>query len=368
MIVTENQLDERVRGNAREAQGVIVELVWRLVAASSPRPKERRFPLGDTIGQHGPDGILDVDFAFPPFVPDGRSFWAIGTGLKAGDKATSDFNDLVSQIPRSIRMESTFVFVTPLSSWRDWEHTWKEEAQGTWIEVRLASHEWRDVRVIDGTKLIDWVRQFPPVELWLAQKTIDQSVEQIETAEQRWNLLRSIGEPPPLTPHVFLANRDEAYAKIKEVFDGIAIQLKLSTHFPDHVVDFVSAYLAELDDESRADVIGRCLIISGVDAWNAMAVHNEKLILVAGSALDLSGESGTKLIQKARRAGHAVIFGGAPGGIPDPASAPLPAPRSHQLEDALKIAGYSEQRARTLVQKSGGNLGSLEEQRWRGLF
>ncbi len=53
VIVTENQLDEWVRGNARDAQGVIVELVWRLVAASSPQPKERRFPLGDSIGQLG---------------------------------------------------------------------------------------------------------------------------------------------------------------------------------------------------------------------------------------------------------------------------------------------------------------------------
>ena len=348
-----------MRGNAEDAQGVIVELVWRLVAASSPRPKERRFPLGDSIGQHGPDGLLDVDFAFDLFVPEGRSFWEIGTGLHARDKATSDYSGLLSAIPESVRTESTFVFVTPLSGRRDWEYTWEEKAQGAWVEDRLARREWRDVRVIDGTKLIDWVRQFPPVGLWLAQKTTGQSAEQIATPEQHWSLIRSIGEPPPLTPHVFLANRDEACAKIKEVFDETAVQLKLSTHFPDHVVDFVSAYLAEIDDESRVDASGRCLLISGVDTWNAMAAMKENHVLVADSALDLSGETGTRLIQKARRAGHAVIFGGAPGGIPDPASAPLPAPRSHQLEDALKKAGYSEQRARTLAQKSGGNLGTL---------
>lgn len=44
---------------------------------------------------------------------------------------------------------------------------------------------------------------------------------------------------------------------------------------------------------------------------------------------------------------------------PDPANAPLLAPRSHQLKDALEIAGYAEERARALAQKSGGNLGSL---------
>ncbi len=359
MILNENQLDTWVRGNASEAQGVIVELVWRLVAASSPQPKERRFPLGDSVGQHGPDGLLDVDLAFDPFVPEGRSFWEIGTGLKAGDKATSDYSDLVSAVPESVRLESTFVFVTPLSGRRDWEHTWKEDAQGAWLEKRRAKREWRDVRVIDGTKLIDWIHQFPPVKLWLAQRTIGPAVQQIETPEQRWSLLRTIGEPPPLTPKLFLTGREEACAKLKQVVAGTAVQLKLDTHFPDHVVDFVCAYLADLDAETRLDAAGRWLVVSGAEAWNAMASQREKLILIADSSLDLSGDTGTKLIQKARRSGHAVIFGGPAGGIPDPASAPLRAPRTHQVREALEQAGYSEERARTLAQRTDGSLGSL---------
>ncbi len=55
IIVNENQLDEWVRANAREAQGLIVELVWRLVTVSCPQAHERRFPLPDSIGQHGSD-------------------------------------------------------------------------------------------------------------------------------------------------------------------------------------------------------------------------------------------------------------------------------------------------------------------------
>ena len=359
MIIKENQLDEWVRGNAKDAQGVIVELVWRLVAASCPQPKERRFPLGDSIGQHGPDGILDVILAFDPFVPEGRSFWEIGTGVKAGNKATSDYKDLVSAVPESARLESTFVFVTPLSGRRDWNHTWKEDAQAAWLEERRARGEWRDVRVIDGTTLIDWIHQFPPVKLWLAQKTIGIPVQQLETPEQRWSVVHKIGEPPPLTPKLFLANRDDACAKLKNVFAGTTVQLKLETHFPDHVVDFVSAYLADLHAEQRADAAGRSLIVSGAEAWNAMASRNGNLILIADSTLDLTGEAGTKLIQKARKSGHAVIFAGPPGGIPDSASVPLRAPQSQQVRKALEHAGYSEERARTLAQKSGGNLGSL---------
>jgi len=104
-ILTENQLDEWVRGNALKAQGVTVELVWRLVAASSPKPRERRFPLGDSIGQPGPDGVLFTDFGFDPFVPEGRSFWEIGAGTGAGAKATSDYTELTKFLFRTFEGE-----------------------------------------------------------------------------------------------------------------------------------------------------------------------------------------------------------------------------------------------------------------------
>lgn len=358
MLVTENQLDEWVSGNSREAQGVIVELVWRLVAASSPKPKERRFPLGDSIGQPGPDGILDVDYSFDPFVPEGRSFWEIGTDEKAGDKATEDYKGLISAIPAEIRLQSTFVFVTPRSGRRKWGHTWKEKAQGTWIEKRRKDNDWKDIRVIDGTKLIDWLHHFPSVELWLAHK-MGLPTQNIETLDQRWNILRGIGDPPPLMPHVFLTNRDAACAKLEEVFSGKLMQLELVSHFPDQVADFVCAYVASLDDESRADVAGQCLIVSGTDAWNAVVALRQRHILVADPDLDLTGAAGTKLLERARRAGHGVILWGMPGGIPHPYRVPISSPKIYQLREALQKVGYSDERARVLAQKSGGNLGTL---------
>ena len=360
MLVTENQLDEWVRANSRDAQGMIVELVWRLVAASCPKPRDRRFPLGDSIGQHGPDGVLDVELSFGPFIPEGRSYWEIGTGLNARDKATSDYNDLTAAVPESVRVKTTFVFVTPLSGRRAWEHTWKEDAQAAWLDDRHNRKEWRDVRIIDGTKLIDWVNLFLPVELWLAQKISGIPPEQIEIPEQHWSVVSSIGEPPPLIPDLFLANRTEASAKLKEVFDATTMQLKLTTHYPDQVVDFVSAYLASLDNESRADAVGRCLVVSGIDGWKTICNHSQVRdhILIADAALDLCGDTGTKLIQMARRGGHAVIFGGPSGGIPDPASVPLPMPREPSNPGGSRKGG---------VQRgTGTNAGSKEW--WKSQF
>jgi hypothetical protein len=358
-LLTENQLDDWVRGHAEIAQGVIVELVWRLVAASSPNPKERRFPLGDSVGQPGPDGVLDVaDFPCEPFVPVGRSLWEIGTGLDARKKATKDYKDRVADTPEEVRSESAFIFVTPLSGRRDWDYTWKEDAQADWIAKQLNRKEWRDVRVIDGTDLIDWLHHFPAVERWLAHK-FGWPVEQLETPELRWNALSAIGEPLPLTPELFLVNRDNACEKLKDIFAGSTLQLKLDTYFPDQVSDFVSAYVAATDEESRIDIVGRCLLISGKEAYNAIIEQRQSHVLIIDFDSEPDGTNEPRLLQKARRARHAVIYRGAPGGLPHPNCATIPNPKEYHVQQALKNGGYSDERARILAQKSGGNLGSL---------
>jgi hypothetical protein len=353
-IINENQLDEWVRSNSRVAEGVIVELVWRLVAASSPKPKERRFPLEDSINQTGEDGFLDTEFAFNPFVPEGQSFWEIGTGTRPQSKATKDYNDRTTATDSVLRSKSTLIIVTPLSGRRGW----KQPAQAKWLKTRRDRKDWFEIQVIDGTKLIDWLHHFPAVEQWIAIK-MGLPAQYIQTPEQRWIELKSIGDPPPLAPDVFLTNRETACAKLTELFYRTTLQLKLDTRFPDQVADFVAAYITSLDSESKIDTAGRCLIISDRNAWNAITTLNEAHVLVADFDLDDADPTGTKLLERARRASHAVIFGGMPGGIPHPNRVPIPNPQSYQLKEALEKAGYKEERARVLAQKSGGNLTTL---------
>lgn len=359
MIINENELDSWVRANSTVAQGAIVELVWRLVSASSPQPKERRFPLGDSIGQHGPDGVLNAVTPFEPFIPSGLSYWEIGTGVNSEKKATSDYKDLVKYVPRNIRQSATFVFVTPLSGRRDWDFSWKRTSQADWIESRKKRNDWHDIRVIDGTKLIDWVHQIPPVELWMIKKMHGNSINHIETLEQRWNILRTIGSPPPLTTELFLSNRDEACDALNNVLDGTFAQLKLETHFQDQAIAFVAAYFSSLEDEKRVEAAGRWIIVSNISAWETLVAQQQKLTLVADPSLDLCGDLGTRLIQSARISGHTVIYSAPPGGIPGPGTALLTSPRTSQIQNALEKAGYNPERARKMSQHCEGNLGSL---------
>lgn len=354
--VTENELHESVLANARDAQGVIVELVWRLVCASAPQPKQRRFPLGDSMGQPGPDGILEVEISHA-FVPNGLSFWEIGTSRDAGSKATDDYRDRTADTPEDVRKNSTFVFVTPLSASFDWQYTWK--GQQDWLKKRREKKEWKDVRVIDGTVLADWLSHYPSVARWFAKRALSRASEHLETVEERWELTRSFGEPPPLAAQLFLTRREEAKSRLAQVISGEIRQLRLSTRYPEDIVNFVAAYIASLDDDARVETSGRCLIVSSPEAWKSMAMQSQPLILVADSNLDLTGDPGGRLIQAARRGKHAIVFGEPPGGVPDPLRASLPSPSVGEIEQALKTVGYPEQRARGVATRSGGNLPAL---------
>ncbi len=195
--------------------------------------------------------------------------------------------------------------------------------------------------------------------LSLAKKCADKKIEQpmqIETLDQRWNVLRKISSPP-LIPDVFLANREDACDKVKEVFSGKTPKLRLDTYYPNQVADFISAYTETLDKDTKSDIIGRCLIIPSAESWCYITGLSDPHILVAD--FDLDNDIGAKFLDRALRGRHSVIFPGLSGAIPGPNRAPLPNPRSNQIKDALEKANYNKERARTLAQKSNGNLGSL---------
>lgn len=354
MIINEIQLHHWVRSNEREAQGIIPELVGRLVAASVRKPNAIRFPRADSIGQSGEDGYLDTDTGFQPFVPDRKSFWEIGTGANPAAKANSDYDNRTGATPEATRQESVLVIVTPSSA----VHAWTSEAQKNWRSEKLDRKEWRDVRVLDGTLLIEWLSSFPAVERWLAMK-MRLPADAMEIPEERWIELSRIGSPPPLTPSLFIANRAQACAKLDDVFRGTSGLLKIDTHFPAHMADLVAAHLAHMEEAIRDEIVGRCLIITRSEAWSTLTSLRDHHVFIADFDIDDTDTAGMRLIERAKLQGHAVIFAGKAGGVPHPNRVSMPEPTNHPVIEGLKEAGYNEERARTLAMKSTGSLSSL---------
>lgn len=355
-IVNEALLDHWVRAHPDEAQKKIVELVWRLVCVSCPKPNHRHFPLD--IAQHGADGILETSSDYLPFIPAGKSIWEIGTGVNAKNKANTDYIDSINSTPEEVRKESSFIFVTPLSGRRDWKDTWKTDGIETWIDEKNKLKQWKDVRVIDGCQLIDWVSHFPVIGHWLST-IVNQMPEDFDTAENYWQLISSYGAPPSLLPDIFTIGRDSAIDKLRRlIIEQEGLQLRFETRYPSYTKSFVSAFLASLPETERLEHQSRVLILTSKEAFKQACSLRNFHILIAD--FDVDSNSGHELIQRAVSKRHTVIYSAFPGGGPlHGNNCELCTPKVHEMKEALIKSGYSEERARTLTNQSGRDLNSL---------
>ena len=160
-IVTPSELEDFA--GRRDSESVIPELVASLVNLSVPDLTLCRIPYGDSIGLAGLDGIVQTEGGFRQFVPKQTSYWEIGRGENARGKATTDYRKRTDNTPVAERAAATFVFVTPRS--KDWD----QPSQAAWIQKRQGDG-WKEVKVIDGVQLCEWLREFPGVGKWLLQR------------------------------------------------------------------------------------------------------------------------------------------------------------------------------------------------------
>ena len=183
-IVTAEDLS-RYADNPQSSQ-IVPELVYLLVRQSLSHGDDCRIPYGGSVNQPGLDGSVECAQGFFQFVPIGRSYWEIGTGRNPRDKATQDFRKRTKQIDDDKRQNTTFVFVTPRSSGTD---GWEEAKQRSWIN-RRKDKGWKDIRIIDGVKLADWLRECPAIAQWLAlEMQIVLRLGGITTPLEHWRLI-----------------------------------------------------------------------------------------------------------------------------------------------------------------------------------
>ena len=348
--------EEKLHANSdfAETRQILPELILRLIRASIQGPKELRAPIQGSVGQDGWDVELNSPVPFDPYVPSGRSFWEIGVGGKVATKATKDYRKRTAQTDPTLRAESTYIVVTPRSA----VHAWTRKAQQAWKKRREAQSKWKEIRIIDGTVLAQWIYEFPEVDHWLADQ-FGIRVAGLSSPAFHWLELKQYGHPPPLSPQIFLSRREIAIGQLKKLFSGEIPELVLQTLYPYEGVDFVSATLASLEPELEATYASRCLIIDDAETWLQMCMLREQHVFVGTPALDLDG-AGSDLRHKARIKNHRVVFATTPLNSSHPNSAPLTETSVEELARGLAVSGYQQERARQIANKSGGRIPVLK--------
>ena len=344
--------------DTRESQAVIPELIYLLVKQSS-NPSVCRIPYGKEVNQPGWDGIVEAEAAFFEFVPEGRSYWEIGAGANPEDKATTEFNKRMDTLSETDRAKASFVFVTPRSAGTG---GWREPNQAKWLKSKEGKG-WKDIRIIDGVKLADWLREFPAVGRWMAQKIgLSERLGGISTPREHWENIIALtaSDDPPLPPKLFTEGRSNACNALQALFEGTSQKLLLFAESPTDVADFVSAYIETLDEETVRNYAYRCLYVSEEDAWRAVVETRRSHVFVADSQLGLETEERADLQTIATRKGHAVVVplcgAGAEGSHE---IIKLRSPSQSQIETVLKEAGYTDVRFRELARIGGNRISAL---------
>jgi len=343
----------------RDSQTVIPELVYWLVKQSCPNLVVCRIPYGDAVNQPGWDGLVETDEGFFEFVPKGKSYWEIGTDRDPQKKATKEFTKRTKEIGDAERDEASFIFVTPRSSGVG---GWSEPRQRKWLE-RRKDRGWKLIRVIDGVKLADWLREYPAIGKWMATKlNLTANLGGLSTAAEHWDDLvsESAADDPPFPPKLFTVGRTGACEALQALFEGKTQVLKLFAESPQDVADFVSAFLAGLDPDTSRTFSNRCLYINDEQAWRSIVVTRSSHVLVADPRLGLETEEGAALQTIARRKGHAVVVplcGAWSGNSPEILK--LRSPSQSQIESVFKESGYTDTRAKELGRIGGDRISAL---------
>ena len=353
-IVTAEELSRYADCN--DSRGVIPELVYLLVRQAMTHGDDCRIPYGDSVNQPGLDGYVKCKTGFYQFVPQGCSYWEIGTGGKPQNKATMDFRKRTTQISVNERQNTTFVFVTPRLSGSD---GWEEAKQRQWLN-RRKNKGWKDLRIIDGVKLADWLREFPSIARWLAVKMgTAVSSDGMTTPLEHWQLILKSGgkKDPPLPPELFTVTRENACNELRKLFSGEVNRVLLSAESKDDVNDFVAAYIATLGEAHP--YAQRCLFINDPNAWKSLSESRSSHVFVADPKLEM--ESAQMDLQTvATDHEHGVIiplYGAVLHGNHEIIH--LRSPSQYKIEETLRAANFPDIRARELAAIGGGRLSAL---------
>lgn len=271
--------------DTRDAQGLLPELVVRLIRASATQVNKLRFPCGDAIHLTGWDGVLESsDSIFN--IPSGVSLWEFGVDSNSKNKANSDYTKRTEDSLGYDKKNSTFVFVTP----RIWD------GAEIWVNEKKKDGKWKDVIVITAVELEDWLMQSPAVALWLLSKIIGKSIDKVYSLENYWNKWAT-GKDVKLVPELLLGGREKEQQELYNNISKPSVSIIQSISQSESLAFAVACIL---QSPNKFDLLSRAIVVENENILDTLISKYSNLILVINV--------GSRDHAYATRSGHTIIY------------------------------------------------------------
>jgi len=189
-------------------------------------------PGGESVNLPGWDGIVSVDKG-NAWVPDGPSYWELGTSKEPARKATSDFNKRLGQLSTKEAAESAFVFVTS----RRWP------GKAAWQKKKRSQNAWRDVLVWDVDDLETWLETSAATSLWIGIQLgiAGHGVDSVENYWGHWQGQSS----PSITAAALFAGREQSKDELRKQLQQHEPLIAVKADSQSEAVAFICALLIE---------------------------------------------------------------------------------------------------------------------------
>jgi len=340
--ITAKQLEDWARTLGSRSE--LAKIVSDLIRASAPDIASIRFPSGDKGEVRGFDGHI-VTSVEGLNVPEGRSYWELGTDSDYKVKAKKDFDKRTKEVSAVDQQDAVLVMVSPWT----WDSSNPKNKIEDFIESCRQSSSWKEVRYVDGAALETWLEQRPAVSAWHARNTLKVSpVEGIRSTDEFWdNFAGQFG--PPITEEVLLCERDKAADQLIRDLVQSSNAISLVADSPDEVVAFAIAAIRKAPAATRLFLEARTLVIDSVAAGRQLMPDGKLVLLLRGDAAKSPKQfstTGTTLVPLGRQQ----------QGLGSPV---LERPTAWAMSVAMRSMGLEENSALALARGSGRSLTAL---------
>jgi hypothetical protein len=292
----------------------------------------------DSIQHAGWDGVCYAP-TDSTFIPAGKSVWEIGAQrAQIGTKAQDDYAKRTANPLGVTPSETCFIFFTP--------QRWPQKE--VWAAERRVEGVWRDVRVIDGDTLVNWLELYPGVAEWLALR-VRRRPEGLRNLGEAWSEW-SLATTPSLSAELIIADRDDqAISVLRWLYDSESV-LSVQAEAADEAIAFLHAAVGLLPLNNRIYWESRILAAQSDDVARQLIGLGPKLIVV------LNGGDPGVAAALVNDGHHVYIAYGSDVGSP---IIRLPRPWRHTIERELKTMGLSMLDARRFAGLCGRSLAVL---------
>lgn len=189
----------------RSSQDILPILMRRLISATST-VNVITMPGGDSVNLPGWDGVVSVQSG-NPWVPDGLSYWEMGTSKDPVAKAQSDYAKRTEQLQSEQRAVAAFVFVTP----RRWA------GKDNWLSKVRSENQWARVLAWDADDIEAWLESSATTSLWFGAQ-IGINGYGVVAVEQYWSDWQGQSNPA-ITYQSLVTGREPSGLALRNTLD-----------------------------------------------------------------------------------------------------------------------------------------------------